>query len=42
MHDTEYQIVGVFHNVRGAGLRPAYPEVIVPFWQNPGRVRRSQ
>jgi putative ABC transport system permease protein len=31
----EYQIVGVFHNVRGAGLRPEYPEVIVPFWQNP-------
>jgi putative ABC transport system permease protein len=32
---AEYQIVGVFHNVRGAGLRPEYPEVIVPFWQNP-------
>jgi putative ABC transport system permease protein len=32
---AEYQIVGVLHNVRGAGLRPEYPEVIVPFWQNP-------
>jgi putative ABC transport system permease protein len=32
---AEYQIVGVFHNVRGAGLRPEYPEVVVPFRQNP-------
>jgi putative ABC transport system permease protein len=32
---AEYQIVGVFHNVRGAGPRPEYPEVIVPFWQDP-------
>jgi putative ABC transport system permease protein len=32
---TEYQIVGVFHNVRGAGFRPEYPEIVVPFWQNP-------
>jgi putative ABC transport system permease protein len=32
---AEHQIVGVFRNVRGAGLRPEYPEVIVPFWQNP-------
>lgn len=32
---AEYQIVGVFRNVRGAGLRPEYPEIIVPFWQNP-------
>jgi putative ABC transport system permease protein len=31
----EYQIVGVFKNVRGAGLREEFPEVSVPFWQNP-------
>ena len=31
----EYQIVGVFKNVRGAGLREDYPEISVPFWQNP-------
>ena len=32
---VEYQIVGVFHNVRGAGIREDYPEINVPFWQNP-------
>jgi len=31
----EFQIVGVFHNVRGAGVREDYPEIDVPFWQNP-------
>jgi putative ABC transport system permease protein len=31
----EYQIVGVFQNVRGAGQREDYPEIDVPFWQNP-------
>ena len=29
------QIVGVFHNVRGAGFRDDSPEIDVPFWQNP-------
>jgi putative ABC transport system permease protein len=32
---VEWQIVGVFHNVRGAGFREEYPEIDVPFWQNP-------
>jgi putative ABC transport system permease protein len=31
----EFQIVGVFHNLRGAGMREDYPEINVPFWQNP-------
>jgi predicted permease len=31
----EYQIVGVFHNVRGAGIREDYSEIDVPFWQSP-------
>jgi putative ABC transport system permease protein len=31
----EWQIVGVFHNVRGAGVREDYPEIDVPFWQSP-------
>src|SRR5580765_2187133 len=31
----EWQIVGVFHNVRGAGFRDDRPEMDVPFWQNP-------
>lgn len=31
----EWQIVGVFHNVRGAGFREEYPEIAVPFWQSP-------
>ncbi len=33
--EIEWQIVGVFHNVRGAGLREQYPEIVVPFWQSP-------
>ena len=32
---VEWQIVGVFHNVRGAGLREDNPEIDVPFWQSP-------
>jgi putative ABC transport system permease protein len=36
----EFQIVGVFHNLRGAGMREDYPEINVPFWQNP-RLRAS-
>jgi putative ABC transport system permease protein len=31
----EWRIVGVFHNVRGAGSREDYPEICVPFWQSP-------
>ena len=31
----EWQIVGVFHNIRGAGLREDNPEIDVPFWQSP-------
>jgi putative ABC transport system permease protein len=31
----EWLIVGVYKNVRGAGIRQEYPEVNVPFWQNP-------
>jgi putative ABC transport system permease protein len=31
----DWQIVGVFHNVRGAGFRDDSPEIDVPFWQNP-------
>jgi predicted permease len=30
----DWQIVGVFHNVRRAGSAE-YPEIDVPFWQNP-------
>ena len=32
---VEWQIVGVFHNVRGAGVREDVPEMNVPFAQNP-------
>jgi len=33
---VEWQIVGVFHNVRnGQGLRRDRPEIYVPFWQSP-------
>jgi len=33
---VEWQIVGVFHNVRnGSGLRRDNPEIYVPFWQSP-------
>src|SRR5689334_20203474 len=31
----EWQIVGVFHNVRGAGVREDYSEIDVPFAQSP-------
>ena len=31
----EWQIVGVFHNVRGAGMREDAPEINVPFAQSP-------
>jgi len=31
----EWQIVGVFHNVRGAGAREEYSEINVPFAQSP-------
>ena len=31
----EWQIVGVFHDVRGAGMREEFPEIDVPFWQSP-------
>jgi putative ABC transport system permease protein len=31
----EWQIVGVFQNVRGAGIREEFPEINVPFWQSP-------
>jgi len=31
---VEWQIVGVFQNVRGAGMREEYPEINVPFWQS--------
>ena len=32
---VEWQIVGVFHNVRGAGAREDVPEMDVPFAQSP-------
>jgi len=32
---VDWQIIGVFHNVRGAGFREDYPEIAVPFWQSP-------
>lgn len=32
---VELEIVGVFHNVRGAGVREEYPEINMPFWQSP-------
>ncbi len=31
----DWQIVGVFHNVRSRGLREETPEIEVPFWQSP-------
>jgi putative ABC transport system permease protein len=30
-----WQIVGIFHNVRGFGFRSDFPEIVVPFWQSP-------
>ena len=32
---VEWQIVGVYHNVRDFGLRQNFPEMLVPFWQSP-------
>ena len=32
---VEWQIVGVFHNVRNGNLRSDYPETLIPFWQTP-------
>ena len=32
---VEWQIVGVFHDVRGAGFREDNSEIDVPFWQSP-------
>jgi putative ABC transport system permease protein len=32
---VEWQIVGVFHNVRYDGFREDYPEVVVPYSQSP-------
>jgi putative ABC transport system permease protein len=32
---VELEIVGVFHNMRGAGVREDYPEINIPFWQSP-------
>ncbi len=31
----DWQIVGVFHNVRSRGLREDNPEIEIPFWQIP-------
>jgi putative ABC transport system permease protein len=31
----EWQIVGVYHNVRSQGFRQDYPEMQIPFWQIP-------
>ena len=31
----EWQIVGVYHTVRGGGLRQDRPETLIPFWQIP-------
>jgi putative ABC transport system permease protein len=33
----EWQVVGVFHNVRGAGMREDFAEIDVPFAQSPWR-----
>ena len=32
---VEWQIVGVYHNVRGAGVREDSPQITVPFGQSP-------
>ncbi len=32
---VEWQIVGVYHNVRSSGLREDRPEMQIPFWQTP-------
>jgi putative ABC transport system permease protein len=31
---TEWQIVGVYHNVRSGSMREHHPEIQIPFWQN--------
>jgi putative ABC transport system permease protein len=31
----EWQIVGVYHNIRGAGFREDFPEINIPFAQSP-------
>jgi putative ABC transport system permease protein len=32
---VEWQIIGVYHNVRSRGLRTDNPEIYIPFWQIP-------
>jgi putative ABC transport system permease protein len=32
---VEWQIVGIYHNVRSRGLREDRPEIYIPFWQIP-------
>jgi putative ABC transport system permease protein len=32
---VEWQIVGVYHNVRSRGFREDNPEMLIPFWQIP-------
>jgi len=32
---VEWQIVGIYHNVRSRGLRQDNPEILIPFWQIP-------
>jgi putative ABC transport system permease protein len=32
---TEWQIVGVYHNVLSGSMRDHRPEMLIPFWQNP-------
>ncbi len=32
---VEWQIVGVYHNVRSRGFRDENPEITIPFWQIP-------
>jgi putative ABC transport system permease protein len=32
---VEWQIVGVYHDLRGAGFREEFPEINIPFAQNP-------
>jgi putative ABC transport system permease protein len=32
---VEWQIVGVYHNLRGAGFREDFPEINIPFAQSP-------
>jgi putative ABC transport system permease protein len=32
---VEWQIVGVYHTVKGGGFRDDNPEILIPFWQIP-------